>query len=306
MPKYFVVPDNYGREHLQTKSCKPLVDMHYEQLMEDIIMKPMTYNEFTFLDEEYANVGVNKGFTRPIFNDFKHKFTSHLLNSKLNKLSGFEKFNKVEITLGCAQYIDNLHIKHDVQIMKNEYSYHQKLNPSLVPKTLDTIESGKELVISLPFCQHGSIHTDMDDILDKCSKLNIPVHIDGAWITASRDINFDFSHPAIKSVAISMSKGYGLSAWNRIGLRWSNVVDEDSITVLNDYIQINTYSVVIGNYFLDHTEPDHLWNKHGDKHLKICNDFDLEPSNTIHIGKQNGNSVGLSPLIRYLEYVQTN
>jgi hypothetical protein len=92
-----------------------------------------------------------------------------------------------------------------------------------------------------------------------------------------------------------------MSGWNRIGLRWTKYPEEDSITVLNDYLQINTYSVVIANYFLKNIEPDHLWNAHGENHFKICRDFGLSPSDTIHMATEDGKVRGLSPLLQYLE-----
>ena len=46
-------------------------------------------------------------------------------------------------------------------------------------------------------------------------RLNIPVHIDSAWIGCIRDIEFNFNHPAIKTFAVSLSKA-GIGN-NRIG-----------------------------------------------------------------------------------------
>lgn len=303
MHNIFVRPVSYSIEYLEIEKCRPFIDNEQEKLMLQVVNKSVPYDDWTFFDESYHATGVDNTLLRPIFANFKRRFQSHLENSTLNNITGFDSFARTDICLGCAQYIDNLHIKHDVQILEYEYNYHNRLNPTLVPKTLDTLEANKHLIISLPFCALGKTHPEMQLILDKCLEINSPVHIDGAWITAARNINIDLSHPAIKSFSVSMSKGYGLSAWNRIGLRWTKDIQEDSITVLNDFAQINTYSVVIGNYFLQQLETDHLWKIHGDKYFKICNDFGLTPSDTIHMATKDGKILGVAPLLRYLENV---
>ena len=60
------------------------------------------------------------------------------------------------------------------------------------------------------------------------------IHIDGAWVTCCQDITFNFNHPAIKSFAISLSKGLALG-WNRIGIRYSRTHQTDSIGLMNDF-----------------------------------------------------------------------
>jgi hypothetical protein len=301
MNNLFTIPKAYSAEYIQTTKCKPLIDLHQERLMADIVGKQLSYDDFTFLDKEYLVADASPELVRPIFANFKKEFQRHLEQSTLNKIVGFDSFARTDIVLGCTQYIDDLHIKHDIQVLEDEYIYHQKLNSSVGYKTLDTLDPNKHLVISMPFSHIGRTHPQMQEILDTCLARGIDVHLDGAWLTAAKNVNIDLSHPAIRSFAVSMSKGYGLSGWNRIGLRWTKDPVEDSISVMNDYIQINTYSVVIGNYFLKHTEPDHLWNTHGDNHFKICNDFGLNTSDTIHMATKDGSVLGIAPLLKYLE-----
>jgi hypothetical protein len=292
----FQPPGSYSAEYLQRTSCKPFIDGLHEQLMQDVMT-----TGFNYLDESYINADANPTALTSLFTEFKTNFQTALENSKLNTLIGFDSFKRVDICIGCAQYMDNLHIKHDVQVLEDEYRYHTLLNPALVPKTKDTLEPNKHLIISLPFSKIGATHPQMTELLDHCLKLNIPVHIDGAWITAAKNVSFDFSHPAVHSVAVSMSKGYGLAGWNRIGLRWTKHTEEDAITIMNDYLQVNSYCVAIGNYFLKNVPIDHLWNTHKDNYSKLCQDFNLVPTDTIHMAKDGVYNIGLSPLLRYLE-----
>jgi len=140
----------------------------------------------------------------------------------------------------------------------------------------------------------------MEEILYECSKKDIPVHIDGAWITCCRNIVFDFSHPCIKSVGISLSKGLGLG-WNRVGLRYSRQTTQDSVTIMNDFNMNNRALITIAKYFIDNVRPDYLWWKHNINYSRVCRDFNLTETNSIYLALKDNQPVGVSPLLRYLE-----
>jgi hypothetical protein len=160
------------------------------------------------------------------------------------------------------------------------------------------------LIIAMPFPSIGAPHYSMAEILDECKIKNIAVHIDGAWITCCRDITFDFSHVAIRSVGISLSKGLGLG-WNRIGLRWIKDSVADSISIMNDFNMNNRALAMIGLHFIRNLPSDYLWFTHGERYYKVCRDFSLLPTKSIYLALRNGQPVGVSPLIRYLENAST-
>ena len=221
-----------------------------------------------------------------------------LLESKLNSLTGFHTFNRLDIINGCTQFIDNTYMKGPVQVLRDDYRYHQRLGYAFF-KDVGSFIPDIPLIIAMPFPRTGEKHLDMDEILDECLKKNIPIHIDGAWVTCCRDITFNFDHPAIKSVGISLSKGLGLG-WNRIGLRWSKEEKADSVTIMNDFRMNNRALAMIGLYYVQHFPSDYLWNTYGSVYYKVCKDFNLTPTKAIHIALKEGHVVGLSPLIRYV------
>jgi hypothetical protein len=189
-----------------------------------------------------------------------------------------------------------------IQVLEREYTYHARLNPTLEYRTIDNLIPYKPLIISQPFF-YGKTHIQMSEILDWCLTLNIPVHVDGAWITATKNIELDFSHMAIHSFAVSMSKGYGLSGWNRIGVRWTKEYAEDSVTIMNDFVQIPAENVSVGLYFLKNVQPNYLWATHEEHYNKICQDFNLDRTDSIHLAMRGNRPVGVEALIRYLENV---
>jgi len=275
-----IAPD-YDSKYLEIERPQPLTDKKIDTLIQQVL--------HGCLDKDISN---------EVYNRFKFRFVNWLSESKRNSLYGLKKFNRIDIINGCTQFIDNIYMHHRVQTLVDDYRYHSRLNLSYLVTPKNLIH-GVPLIIAMPFPQIGSIHNNMQDILSECAEKKIDVHIDGAWVTTCTDIEFDFNHPNIKSVGISLSKGLGLG-WNRIGLRWSNE-DSDSITIMNDFHMNNKALVMIGSYFLDELVPDYLWNTHEHRYKTICKDFNLTETKSIYLALKNGMPVGVSPLIRYLE-----
>ncbi len=280
MQRIKVAPE-YSEKYLEIDRPQPLSDKYIEQLCMDV------------LDGKLA-----KDITDNVYTEFKTLVQDYIVQSKLNNITGLEHFSRVDIINGCTQFIDNLYMCGPLQVLTDDYRYHQRLNLAFF-KDVGSLIPDIPLLIALPFPRVGEPHSEMNEILSECTRKNIPVHIDGAWITSCRDLDFDFNHPMIKSVGISLSKGLGLG-WNRIGIRYTRQFVQDSVTIMNDYRMNNRALSMIGIYFLNNLEPDYLWNKYGETYYKICKDFDLVPTKTIHIALRDNNPVGLTPLIRYV------
>jgi hypothetical protein len=279
----------YSCEYLQLDRPKPLSDNNIESLIQDILAGR-----------------IDKDITATVYSNFKKECIQWFLNSKLNKLTGLEQFQRIDIINGCTQYIDNLYMQYPIQTIHGDYRYHERLGLQIqVNHDFTTLIPEVPLIIALPFPNNGSIHNDMAAILDKCYSSNIMVHIDAAWISASRDIEFDFSHPAIHSVGMSLSKGLGLG-WNRIGLRWQRYMVQDAITLMNDFNMNLRLVAKIGLHFIRNFSSDYLWTMHSERYYKVCRDFNLTPTNSIHLALNGIDPVGVSPLIRYLENNGTN
>jgi hypothetical protein len=276
-----IIAPKYSATYLQIERPSPLSDNKIEQCIQDVLSGKM---DSDISDQVYV--------------DFKKEMTAWLFNSKLNNVTGFDNFNRVDIINGCTQFIDTLYMQGEVQVLKGDYKYHHRLgNWSRTPGELTP---KVPLVIAMPFPSTGAVHNQMTEILDEAQDKGISVHVDGAWLTCCRGIDFDLLHPSISSVGISLSKGLGLG-WNRIGLRWTRQTKPDSVTIMNDFRMNNRALVKIGLHFIRNFPTDYLWTTHGDRYYKVCGDFGLTPTNSIYLALRNGEPVGVSPLIRYLE-----
>jgi hypothetical protein len=295
----FKVIDSYDRKFLEYERINPVFSKKIEKLVNDIIDKRF--------DADFRDIGyvmVDNYYKRDLINKFKQDFVDKITSSRLNKLKNLHNFPYRDVCLGCTQFIDNLYLSkgtNNLQILKGEYRYHGRLYPNIVENTVGNLSYRKDLIISMPFVT-GNIHSSMVSILQECLEKNIKVHLDCAWLCAAKNINFDFSHPAIESIGLSLSKGFGLG-WNRIGLRLRKQETNDSICIMNNFQMVPTMLICVGNYFLDNLEIDHLWNVHENRYKKICADFDLSPTSSIHVAIDGCNTVGTCELIRYLEYI---
>lgn len=275
------IATDYSDRWLETERPQPLSD----NLIEETI-------------QEVMNGNLDKDISDNVYVNFKETMSEWLKNSTLNNITGLDTFDRIDIMQGCTQYIDNIYMQCQPQVLVNDYRYHDRLgNQGTRPGLL---QENIPLVIAMPFPSTGAVHIDMEKILDEAQDKGIGVHVDGAWLTCCRGINFDLSHPSIHSVGISLSKGLGLG-WNRVGLRWTKDKQPDSISIMNDFHMLLRAPVMIANHFLSKFESDYLWNTHGDNYFKVCQDFNLTPTPAIHIAMRDNCPVGVSPLLRYLE-----
>lgn len=275
------VAASYTSDYLEVDRPQPLSDSRIESLIHDVLSGKL-----------------DKDISDNVYCNFKKEAEQWIFGTKLNQLTGIEYFSRIDIINGCTQFIDNLYMLGPVQTLRGDYAYHERLGISYV-KDVGSLIPDIPLILAMPFPRTGAPHADIDEILNECEIKNIPVHIDGAWITCCRDLVFNFNHNAIKSVGISLSKGLGLG-WNRIGLRWTRLTRPDSVTIMNDFNMNNRALSMIGLHFIRHLSPDYLWNTYGDVYNKVCNDFDLTPTKAIYLALQHGNPVGVSPLIRHV------
>jgi len=271
----------YTEAWLDIDRPQPFVDQRIENLIQEVLQGK-----------------IDADITDQVYTDFKIEMTAWLLKSKLNSIKGLDAFDRLDIINGCTQFIDTIYMQTTPQIVKGDYKYHHRLGNWDTP--IGLLHEDKPLVIAMPFPSTGDVHTSMKGILDESGEKSISVHVDGAWLTCCRGIDFDVSHPSIKSVAISLSKGLGLG-WNRIGLRWTKSKDADAVTIMNDFNMNLRAPAIIGLHFLRNLPADYLWTTHADNYYKICKDFELTPTKAIYLALRNGEPVGVSPLLRYLE-----
>jgi hypothetical protein len=282
-PNRPLIAKSYSAEWLQRERPQPMYDKTIHRLLSTVFLN-------------------NPGDHHNLAEDFKKQFLLWLQADRLNRFTGFQNGWQHDICIGCTHYIDDLYQTlgaNHLMILEDDYRYHWRLDPTRTFNKLENLVPGKSLLISMPFPKYGDLHPQMTEILNHCLDLNIPVHIDAAWLGCVRDIEFDFSHPAISSFAISLSKGLGLGG-HRIGLRFSRQRTRGPITIMNDFSMNCQGLMQVGLVFMKELGSNYLWNKYADTYKKICNDFSLTPTKAIHLAQTPQGPVGVRLLLRWL------
>lgn len=220
-------------------------------------------------------------------------------SSNLVKINGWDEFPCVDVIMGCTHFIESFALKQgwdNFQILPEDYGYYGMMGKYGTP--VGSLTPNMPLIVSLPNWKYGDIRPEWSDVLIECEQKNIDIHIDFAWVTVAQDINFDVSHPAIKSFAMSLSK-YGMQ-WNRIGLRWSKQRTMDSITIFNHYYgDVNNGAMSCGAYMMNNLSRDYIWNKYREKYNNLCRQYQLTPTKLAHVAKIPGSDYpnGISHLL---------
>jgi len=218
------------------------------------------------------------------------------------KYIGLDSFPVRETILGVTQQLDEIHMKYhnNISIFQGEYKYHNRLR-SFVRELKSKIDimPGEAVVITAPSVITTNILPNLPDILDYCASLDCDVHIDGAWFPMCRDFELDVSHPAIKSVSVSLSKAYGMGS-QRIGIRYTREKTIGPISIMNDYGYQNVSDAWLGVHKMRYYGPDFWWSRYEDKYEKVCKDFNLDPADSIHVAWKDTEYVGIRTPLRML------
>ena len=220
-----------------------------------------------------------------------------LNSSEINKIIGLDKFPHHDVIIGVTHALDDLHITHydSLVILEKEYAYYKRMRPDIKIRNLSNLASGDVLVMAIPFAHFGDLHPDTNQILNRCSELNIPVHVDAAWYGCMRDFNFDYSHPAIQSVSFSLSKGLGLGS-HRAGIRYSRERWPGPVTIINDFNMGLVSPLWYGINFMREFPVDFLQKKYGEAYEIVCEKLNLRKTKAIHVAMKENEAGEFHPV----------
>ena len=277
------------RTKIQYEKWKPMYNLEIHRYLKSLLKEP--YPDSQDLIPRYLDT-----------------FHNWIKNSKFNQLDGLDSFPDRDFCIGVTHFLDDLHIRYREKLvtLKGEYPYHKRIRPKMKVRSIENLSQGDVLVLSLPFSHIGDIHPNMEDILRICSQKNIPLHIDSAWFGVCRDIQFDYAHPAIKSVSFSLSKSLGLGQ-HRSGIRYSKERTFGPVSTINDSKYYMECSAWIGLKFMQHfNNPDYFQNKYQSYYKEVCDNLNLKPGPTIFVAYEkisegNYRPVGIRPLLRWLQ-----
>lgn len=286
------------------------MDIKYEDLKFDMLgtrrQRPMYVSAF---HQFRKNLSMEDYPADPhAYTDYFLKEIDQWINThKRVKYINLDKFTRRDAILGTTHQLDELHMLHgpNIATYKGEYKYHRRLTDFKVKQIqhYEELVEGDVFVVSYPSCITTGYHKDFDKLLNHCYNNNIPVHIDGAWFGQCRNFEFDVSHPAIHSVSVSLSKALGMGS-QRIGIRYTRERVNGPIAIMNDFDYCNVSDMWLGVEAMNYFGTDYWWSNYKELYTKVCKDFNLEETDSIHVGwitDENGkHQFGVRTPLRFL------
>ena len=207
-------------------------------------------------------------------------------------VEGLDKFAHGYVTAGCTEAFNEVY-KEPCFVLAGEYTYHRDAGVA-VQCPIDSVPSNSRLIISYPFAATGNPHQDWESILEICSKRNIKVFVDACLAGVSIG-KLDLRHPAITHVAFSFSKAF-YTGFYRCGVVYTN--DAESIaSTLNKHLYLNHPSLDLHLKLMTEFSSDYIVDKYRLKQGDICREHNLEISDCVLFGLDNGLRQCLSPVL---------
>lgn len=225
-----------------------------------------------------------------IVDQFLTNYSDWLTGSTLNNLTGFEKFPNRTYANGTTEVFDKWYIRHKhrrLRIFRGEYMYHYATyrNLDMPFKWLEDepLNENDHVIISMPFADSGDIRYETESILNSAALLNVPVLIDAAYLGLTHKLKFDFSHPAIDTIAVSLSKAFPV-AHLRIGMRMMRDDFDDGLDIYHKTGYQNRWGAALGNQLITNYGIDYNPTCYEHWQRFKCNEMNVEQSKTILFG----------------------
>lgn len=219
--------------------------------------------------------------------EFKSTCTKWLTDHCTNSIKGLENFS-VNFSAGTSQAFDHFYLRHRqrrFRVLTGEYFYHLRSwisndLPWCFIDDANPLTENDALVISVPFCDTGSMHPEWPHILTACDKMGIPVLVDCCYWGISHDVDIDLNHPCIDTVAFSLSKSMPVAGL-RIGMRYvrSDIHDGQQIYDRINYNNQLSARVAVG--IMQNFTCDHMVDKYIHRYAEICRYLDLVPGQSV-------------------------
>ena len=218
-------------------------------------------------------------------------FRNWIQDSANKQILGLTNFRNADFAQGTSHVFDHFVIKHanrQIVYFAGEFQYHRCISKNVNHRLLHTVEeltAEQALLISLPFSDTGSQHTEFDSIMQTCDLLNIPVCLDLAYWGIAKDLQIDLQqYPCISEIACSLSKPFWKLETHRVGIRFSKEYLDDGISMLNEVKMANVFSMSLGVWFMNKFNNSYNWQRYGDRYYDVCDKMNLKTTNTVIFG----------------------
>jgi hypothetical protein len=223
-------------------------------------------------------------------NRFLDTYYQWIQCGQLNQFKNLDKFAVKAFSNGTTEGFDKFYLRNGhrrFRCFRGEYMYHgaswKLYSPAWRFIEDEPLYSNDAVVISLPFSDTGNQHSKMDEMLDRCKFLGIPVLVDCAFVGICQNINFDFDHPAITDITFSLSKTFPVANL-RIGMRLTRDDNDDGLLVHTKTNYNNRLGAAVGLDLIAKYSVDWNVERYQEQQITLCQELDIIPSNTVIFG----------------------
>lgn len=250
--------------------------------------------------------------------EFLKEYRRWISTTKLNTITGLDKFPIAVATQGTTEGFDKFYLKNSskrLRYFKGEYMYHQVAGrqyfnkPSVFIEDED-LDSNDVVVISLPFSDTGNEHPKMKELLTRCTSMGIPVLLDCAYLGICSGIDFNLDYDCITDVTFSLSKTFPVPHL-RIGMRLTRIDDDDALLVTNKTNYVNRLSLAVGLELMKNWTVDTIPALYKQTQKQFCEQLGVETSKCVIFGIDTTgkwsqyNRGGLTNRLCFAKYLHT-
>lgn len=217
--------------------------------------------------------------------EYLETYLNWVTSSKVSPVTGLEQFRVQYYVNGVTEAYDIFFLEHKgkrFRTQKGDYPYVRLSVENWIHIEDDELREGDAVILSCPFYCSGGVPENYQNILDQCLELDIPVLVDAAYFGTSFDLSFDFSHPAIQSVAFSLSKFFNVQSF-RIGMMLlkHEIASQEEMQVEANYF--NKMGASLGLKLMNRFSPNFMVQQHRESYLAACGYLNVNPAHNIMI-----------------------
>ena len=228
--------------------------------------------------------------TLSVYDTYIDVFDKWIKASKNNHLENLESYTNKKFISGTIQAFDHFYLKYNklrFRFFEGEFMYHRasmKHNLNWEWLTTESLTIGDALIISVPFSDTGSIHTELTSLLDKCEELHIPVLLDMAYYPITKNININLNYTCIDTICFSLSKAFDGAQWLRCGIRYQRYDTDDGIDIYNSVDMTPRIPMQIAIALMNKFSVDYNWDTYGETYKTVCEEHNLQQTDCVIFG----------------------
>jgi hypothetical protein len=258
---------------MNLRGAKPVVDNSVRDFIESLNPSKDLYNE-------------------NIQQEFIENFYNWITSSKLNNIQGLDDFPNRKLVAGTAQAFDHFYWRHKdrrFRFFEGEFMYHSAVLKhggmwEYITEEVPVMP-GDAVIISVPFSDYGTVHSELETILEMCETSGVPVLLDFAYYPCTKNIELDLDkYFCVTTVTFSISKAFYGAEFLRVGMRLERFDTDDGIDVFNSVEMVNRVSLSIASKLINKYDVDYNWLTYEDVYNQVCKEKDLKTTDCIMFG----------------------